>query len=135
RGVAAADQDPVLAAAVAAEGDVAGEAVRGREPVALLPPVGGTLPLGERPLGGGGEADRGRRGARSQLREQLRAARVERHLGSSDQLDLTRARMLEEDRDRRDGAVGREAQPPLAVGPHHVDQELVRTAPGAATAY
>ena len=52
---------------------------------------------------------------------------------SLDRRDAVGARVLEQNLDEVPRAVGREAEPPVAVGPREIDQELSGRALGAST--
>ncbi len=122
---AAADEDPVLAAAIATEDDVVGELrLRLRARRAPRPLLRRPFALLERARGRHAHAQRIRVRAGSELGDEREGERVKRDLRAADALELARLRVCEQGRDRFWSAVGREAQPPLAVGPDHVEHEL-----------
>ncbi len=124
------EQDPVLAAAVAAELDVVakGKAPGGRFRIRAAGTfVGPASPLGaklgQRPARGLAEAH----GAHvlGELLDELGSVIVERHQRASDRRQLARLGMLEQALHGLDRAIGGEAQPPVLVGAREVDHALV----------
>ncbi len=138
-GVASGDQNPVLAAAVAAELDVVAGvrgAVRGAAGVRAR---GATVAGSPTRLLGVGEQRAAREVAEAHARallvesvEQLGGVVVDRHERAADLGHLARVRVFEQRGHGLGRGVGGEAEPPVAVGARDVEQQLAALAFGAA---
>ncbi len=138
RSMLRADEDPVLAVAIATELHVIWGLARARVPLRVfrIATAGRPhlIPAGNGPGGkcaAGHLAKAQPSGLLAEILEHSRCAIVERHEGAPDGGHLARVGVCEQCGDWLRGGVGGEAQPPVLIGPGEVDEALVASAPGA----